>query len=104
MFITAATDNVINIWDVRTPAVIGRYNGHINRREQVKCAISPCHRFISVGSEDKSLRILDVRQSYREISKVTNAHKDVVIDTKWNPVFPYLMSAGLDGKVAMYAE
>ena len=104
LFITAATDNVINIWDVRTPAIIGRYNGHINRREQIRCSLSPCSRFISTGSEDKSVRILDIRQSYREISKITNAHKDVVMDTKWNPVFPYLMSAGLDGKVAMYAE
>ena len=38
------------------------YSGHTNRHcEHVQCALSPCLRFLAVGSEDRSAHIVDLR-------------------------------------------
>lgn len=36
---------------------VRRYEGHVCRSHPVGIAISPCSRFIAVGSEDRSVRI-----------------------------------------------
>jgi hypothetical protein len=35
--------------------------GHVNRRERVGLCLSPCLRYAAVGSEDRSLRLYDLR-------------------------------------------
>lgn len=41
-FTTSATDNKISLWDLRTAIPIGQLSGHVNTREYVGAAISPC--------------------------------------------------------------
>ena len=73
LFLTSGYDNVIQLWDLRCPTVSMRYTGHVNRREAVGCALSPCLRFIATGSEDRMARLVDIRtgntlQTYIAIS------------------------------------
>lgn len=49
MFLTAAMDNVISLWDIRDPVCVARYSSHVNRREPITCDISPCLRYIATG-------------------------------------------------------
>ena len=102
LFATAATDNVVSLWDLRAPSVVFRYSGHLNRRECVSIALSPCLRFLATGSEDRSARIVDVRGG-KEIAKL-QGHRDVVSGVAFNPLFPQLATCSFDGSVKFYVD
>ncbi len=102
LFATAAIDNVIALWDVRTPRCVARYASHVNKREPVSCCLSPCMRYIATGSEDKTARILDLRTG-RELAKLTG-HRDVVSSVAFNPLFAQLATASYDGTVRFYVD
>ena len=102
LFATAATDNIVSLWDLRAPSVVFRYSGHINRREAVTVAISPCMRYIATGSEDRTARIIDVRGG-GEIVRL-HGHKDVVTGVAFNPLFPQLATCSFDGTVRFYID
>ena len=103
MFATAATDNAVALWDLRDPAVVMRYTGHTNRHcEHVQCALSPCLRFLAVGSEDRAARIVDIRTG-KELVRLTG-HRDVVTGVSFNPLFPQLATASFDGKVKFFLD
>lgn len=101
LFATSAIDNVISIWDIRSPQVIMRYSNHVNRRELLGCSISPCLRYLATGSEDNSCRILDFRNTSNELYRLTG-HRDVVMDVKWHPIQSQIATASLDGTVRFY--
>jgi WD40 repeat protein len=102
LFATAAIDNVINLWDVRGPNAIGRFSGHVNRREDVQCAFSPCMRYLATGSEDRSARIVDLR-SLREVGRVgQGVFRDVVAGVAFHPLSPQLAACSFDGKVRFF--
>ena len=103
LFLTAAIDECINIWDIRTPRVVARYCDHVNRREKIKCSFSPCMRYIGTGSEDKTARIVDLR-TLRDLAKVSGYHKDVVTDVKFSPLFPQVATASFDGTVRFFSH
>jgi len=102
VFATAAMDNCINIWDMRSPSVAGRYTGHVNRREHVRCALSPCLRYLACGSEDKAARLVDLRTA-TEVARYTG-HRDVVSDVAFHPILPQLATASYDGNVSFYCS
>lgn len=105
MFATAAMDNLVALYDIRTPhACIARYVNHINRREPIKCCFSPCLRYLATGSEDRSIRIVDIRGSFREVAKISSVHTDVTCDVAFSPLFPQLASASYDGTVKFFME
>jgi len=58
LFATAGMDNLVALWDLRQPRCVARYTGHVNRREPVGIALSPCLRYLATGSEDKTARII----------------------------------------------
>jgi WD40 repeat protein len=101
LFATSAIDNVISLWDIRSPRVIMRYSKHVNRREAIGCSISPCLRYLATGSEDNSARIIDLRNASNELSRLTG-HRDVVMDVQWHPIQSQLATASLDGSVRFY--
>ena len=104
-FATSAVDNLIALYDIRTPRYcIARYSGHVNRRDAVQCAFSPCLRYLATGSEDRSIRIIDIRGAFRELAKVSFLQKDTVCDVAFNPLFPQLASCSYDGSVKFCTE
>ncbi len=36
LFTTIASDNLIQLWDIRSPYTIARFSSHINRKELIK--------------------------------------------------------------------
>ena len=53
MFLTASTDNTVNMWDLRADACVMSFSSHTNRVHPVGVAFSPCMRYVACGSEDK---------------------------------------------------
>jgi len=102
LFATAAMDNCIVIWDIRSPSVAGRFTGHVNRREHVRCALSPCLRYLACGSEDKAARLVDLR-TVTEVTRYTG-HRDVVSDAAFHPISAQLATSSYDGSVKFYCS
>jgi WD40 repeat protein len=100
IFATAATDNVISLWDVRTPRSVCRITSHVNRREKCQCSFSPCLRYLTAASEDRSARIFDIRGG-KEIAKIVG-HRDVVSSVAYHPIHPQLVTASYDGSLKCY--
>jgi len=100
-FATAASDSAVNIWDIRVPRSTGRYTSHINRRETIQCCLSPCLRYLAVGSEDKTARIVDLR-SGRELAKL-QGFKDVVSSVSFHPLLPQLAAGSFDGQIKFFS-
>ena len=122
MFATSAIDNLIVLWDirfcflaliwncfyhyalvVRAPRSVARYGGHVNRREPVQAAVSPCLRYLATGSEDKSVRMVDLRTG-RELLKLAGLHSDVVSAVAFHPLKAQLASVSYDGTVKFYKD
>lgn len=61
LFLTAACDNLINIYDIRSSQPVGSLLGHTNTGLSLGANISPCMRYIASGSEDRSAYIWDTR-------------------------------------------
>jgi WD40 repeat protein len=81
----------------------------MNRREEhIKVNMSPCMRYLSVGSEDKCGRIVDLRRlgdhaSY-ELCKLQPQHRDVVTEVAFNPLFAQCASVSYDGVCKFFAD
>jgi len=103
MFATSAIDNLIVLWDIRAPRSVARYSSHVNRRESVQAAISPCLRYVATGSEDRSARILDVRTG-KELERLAGVHDDVVSSVAFHPLDAQLASGSYDGQVRFYCD
>mmetsp|Transcript_32481 Transcript_32481/g.60663 ORF Transcript_32481/g.60663 Transcript_32481/m.60663 type:complete len:446 (-) Transcript_32481:313-1650(-) len=101
IFATAATDNVISLWDLRTPRSTSRLTSHVNRREKCQCSFSPCMRYLTTASEDRSARIFDIRGG-KEIAKLSGQHRDVVSSVAYHPIHPQLVTASYDGGIKCY--
>lgn len=102
IFSTGACDNVIHLWDLRTPRTIARFSHHINTREPIVHQISPCLRYVATGSEDRSIRLFDIRTG-NELKKLTG-FKDVVSCVAFNPLFSQLAGASYDGSVLFFTD
>ena len=101
-FATAAMDNSVLVWDLRSPVVAFRYTDHTNRRENVECALSPCLRYLACGSEDKSARLVDLRTG-RGLAKYTG-FRDVVSAVAFHPLAPQVAVASYDGSLKFYCS
>ena len=70
LFLTAATDGCVHLWDLRTAARARSFAAHLNRAQPVGCAFSPCLRYVACGSEDKQAYRYRYRYRYRSPSRV----------------------------------
>lgn len=116
MFATAATDGVVMLWDVRqkAAAVASLQGAHINRRERVGLAFSPCLRWLAVGSEDHAAYIYDLlslqrgplvyHPTMRLQADGTEGplHADAVSALAWHPHRPLLATSSFDGSLRMW--
>lgn len=58
LFLTAAVDGCVKLWDLRICKPVSRYAAHANRTlPLVKTSFSPCMRFIACGGEDKNVTL-----------------------------------------------
>jgi WD40 repeat protein len=94
-----------------------RYSGHVNRRESVECALSPCLKYLAVGSEDRAARIVDLR-TCRELARIpvpavsvsghsphhACIHRDMVSGVAFNPLFPQLATCSFDGTIKFFVD
>ena len=102
VFASAAKDSTLLLWDLRCAQSITRFNGHVNRREQIGCSFSPCLKFLAIGSEDRCARIYDIVAG-REIAKLP-PQKDVASCVAFNPLTPQLACGSFDGSVRFYSS
>jgi WD40 repeat protein len=102
IFVTTAIDNCITLWDLRSSTGIGRFTGHVNRREEVGCCLSPCLKYLATGSEDRTARIIDLRM-LKELARL-QGHRDVVSDVAYNPLFSQLITCSYDGSLRFYCD
>lgn len=98
-----ATDNSVKLWDLRVLSAIGSFSTHVNRREFINCAYSPCLKYLAIASEDKSVRIVDLRM-FTELSKVFGVFRDVVTGVAYHPLHPQLAACSLDGSVNYFVD
>ncbi|KAF0711955.1 hypothetical protein As57867_004964, partial [Aphanomyces stellatus] len=102
LFLTAACDNAVHLWDIRADNCVLRFSGHVNRVHAVGVAFSPCMRYVAVGSEDKVIHMYDVRTG-RTVDKL-HGHTDVVSAVAFHPWRAELATASVEGTVRVYGE
>ena len=102
VFATAATDGVVALWDVRADRCAARFSAHVNRREALGLAFSPCMRRLAVGSEDKLAYVFDLRTG-TPLARL-KGHTDVVSAVVFNPRHPQLITASYDGRLRFYTQ
>jgi WD40 repeat protein len=100
VFLTAATDNVMKLWDIRQKACVRKLEGHQNRAQRVGVAFSPCMRYIACGSEDKRLYYYDIGQG-KHVQSV-KGHIDIVSSVDFHPLHARVATASFDGRVRVF--
>ena len=101
LFLSAAPDGVVKLWDLRSAKSVRRFSSHTNRLHPIGATLSPCLRFVCCGSEDRYAHQYDAR-SGELIERMR--HADVVTDAAYSPMNPQLACASLDGKVRFYSD
>ena len=113
MFLTAATDGALKLWDVRDPSMdrgqcVQMWTAHTNRVHPIGAALSACGRFAACGSEDKLAYVYDLRRSDgaggKEALWKLRGHTDAVLGVAFNPMHPQLATVGADAKVLFFCD
>ena len=104
---SASTDCALKLWDLRAPRTAARTfaGAHANRVHAIGAALSPCLRYVGVGSEDRHAYLYDVRGG-GVVGATDGAVRavDAVVDVAFSPVHPQLATASLDGRVRFFAD
>ena len=113
LFLTAATDGALKLWDVRDPSAsrghcVQVWTAHTNRVHPIGAALSACGRFAACGSEDKLAYVYDLRRNDgmggKEVLWKLRGHTDAVLDVAFNPVHPQLATVGADAKLLFFCD
>lgn len=83
----ATADNVVEIWDVGTAGVVGRFAGHTDQISTI--ALSDDRKYVAAGSKDHSIRVWDystgalikvlVEDDQSQINNVAFSHDGVSV-------------------------
>ena len=103
LFATASQDSTAKLWDVRSCRCVRTFTGHKSGQIASNIAFSPCMRYLASGSEDKSAFLYDLRMG-TVLHRIRGVHGDAVMDVAFNPLYPQLATACLDGRVHFYAD
>ncbi|KAL1500076.1 hypothetical protein AB1Y20_012750 [Prymnesium parvum] len=102
LFLTAAVDGVVKLWDLRVATCVRRFGAHTNRLHAIGASVSPCLRYVCCGSEDKVAYLYDAG-SGGLVEKLAG-HTDTVTDVSFNPLHPQLATTSLDGSMRFFAD
>jgi WD40 repeat protein len=102
LFLTAAADSCIKLWDLRVAACVRRFEGHTNRQQGVGVSFSPCMRWIAAGSEDKAAHLFDIGTGAPFAKCV--GHTDVVSDVAFSPLHPQLVTSCFDKQLRFFSD
>jgi WD40 repeat protein len=102
LFLTNSIVDGVKLWDMRSARCVQQYNCHLNRSTQMKASISPDSNYISIGSEDKSAVVYDVRVNSSIYHKYGNSFSDNPSCVQFNPKSCQLIAATQDGKLYSY--
>lgn len=100
LFLTAAPDNSVKIFDLRHQQEVACLMGHVNTGLNLGASISPCGRFIASGSEDRAVYIWDIR-STRVLEKL-RGFKETVSDIAFNPAITQLCAGSFEGCIRFF--
>ena len=101
LFLSAALDCAVKLWDLRSASCVRRFGAHVNRTHSCGAALSPCLRYVCVGSEDKSAYLYDARGGGL-MERLR--HSDTVTDCAFSPLRPQLITATLSGHVCFHTD
>ena len=125
LFTTMSAESLVLLWDLRAFNPIQRFSTHVNRREStLNNAFSPCMKYLAIPSEDRTVRIMDLRMatsalsssapvgpatgssgsSKGELFKVVTGQKDVISCVAYNPLFAQLAIGSYDGTVRFFCD
>jgi WD40 repeat protein len=101
-FLTASTDSIIKLWDLRAGLSPVRtfQGGHSNRHIQIGFEISNCYRYLVSGSENRCAYVYDIG-SGQVVKSVAQGH-EAVTDVSFNPVFNEWATSSIDGHARIY--
>ena len=102
IFLTAALDGAVKLWDLRAATCVRRFGAHSNRLHAVGAAISPCLRYVCCASEDKQAYLYDAGSG--GLVERLGGHVDAVTDVAFSPLHPQMATVSLDGRVRFYAD
>ena len=100
LFITAAADSTMLLYDIRNGSPVMGFEGHTNSALELGGDISPCRNYIAGGSEDRSAYIWDVRTG--NVLERLKGFREATTDLAWSPLYPQLCVASNDGQVKFY--
>jgi WD40 repeat protein len=102
-FITAATDQSVRLWDLRdrSPNAVRVLSAHVNASMKVGIALSPCGRFIAVGSENRACYLYD-KGTGAVVEK--SAMPDSVGAVRFHPTQPILAVGANNGQVKFFGD
>ena len=101
LFVSAANDSVVKLWDLRTASCVRRFEAHANHVHPIGASLSPCLRYLCCGSEDKSAYLYDTR-SGGVIERLR--HPEAVSDAAFSPLHPQLATSAFDGRARFFAD
>jgi WD40 repeat protein len=102
LFLSSGLDGDVKLWDLRAPKSVNTFSGHANRVMSVGCDFSPDLRYIATGSEDNKAYVYDIRTA--GFAATLRGHRDTVVDVKWHPLHPQLVSGSLDGRIRFFSD
>ncbi|CUF25797.1 WD40 repeat-containing protein, putative [Bodo saltans] len=91
LFATASTDKTVRLWDMRQSECVRQFSSHLNSSVKVGLVVSPCGRFLVVGSEDNSAVVYSLHNGQMLARLPT---RDTVTSLMFHPVDSGLLVAG----------
>lgn len=83
LFLTAAADNEIHIWDLRQAAMVMQLAGHTNSAQEINGDFSPTGLLVAYGSEDRAAYMWDLRTA--RLLERLRGFRDVVSSVDFAP-------------------
>lgn len=102
LFLTAATDHSIKMWDLRSKNCVRMFSQHRNSTQTIGNTMSYDGKYVITGSEDRCVYVYDVRNG-NCAHKLQAMHADVISDVKYRSA-SQMASCSYDGRINFYSN